>query len=123
EARTPLIISGRAEESTELYIRINHLVPSLRPHNPPAGKANEDIEAAQVELLDVKGKSLGKMSTAEALERARAGGYHLIEIEPHERPPKAQLYVPGHYVVDEKQKSVHLTEEGHDHVEQLLVKA
>jgi len=29
EARTPLIISGPAEESTELYIKINQLVPQL----------------------------------------------------------------------------------------------
>src|SRR5207244_12141377 len=29
EARTPLIISGPAEESTELYLRINELVPRL----------------------------------------------------------------------------------------------
>ena len=30
EARTPLIISGPAEESTELYLRINELVPRLK---------------------------------------------------------------------------------------------
>lgn len=29
EARTPLIISGQAEESSELYLRINRLVPQL----------------------------------------------------------------------------------------------
>ena len=29
EARTPLIISGPAEESTEMYLRINQLVPRL----------------------------------------------------------------------------------------------
>ncbi len=29
EARTPLIISGPAEESTELYLKINALIPSL----------------------------------------------------------------------------------------------
>jgi preprotein translocase subunit SecA len=29
EARTPLIISGPAEESTELYIKINTLIPRL----------------------------------------------------------------------------------------------
>src|SRR5471030_636996 len=29
EARTPLIISGPAEESTELYLKINELIPSL----------------------------------------------------------------------------------------------
>lgn len=30
EARTPLIISGPAEDSSELYIRINRLIPGLR---------------------------------------------------------------------------------------------
>src|SRR5690606_9845742 len=78
EARTPLIISGRAEESTELYVRINSLIPHLKVHNPPPGKANNDIEATQVELLDVKGNSLGTMSTSEALNRARADGLHVI---------------------------------------------
>ena len=29
EARTPLIISGPAEDSSELYIRINRLIPRL----------------------------------------------------------------------------------------------
>jgi len=31
EARTPLIISGPAEKSTELYNRINRIIPQLRP--------------------------------------------------------------------------------------------
>src|ERR671936_865510 len=30
EARTPLIISGPAEESTELYYRIDRIIPKLR---------------------------------------------------------------------------------------------
>ncbi|NLI83195.1 MAG: preprotein translocase subunit SecA [Deltaproteobacteria bacterium] len=30
EARTPLIISGPAEKSTELYIRVNRIIPQLR---------------------------------------------------------------------------------------------
>ena len=46
EARTPLIISGRSEESTELYVKVNHLVPKLKLHSPPAGAANEEVEAA-----------------------------------------------------------------------------
>ncbi|HEY8518450.1 MAG TPA: preprotein translocase subunit SecA [Gammaproteobacteria bacterium] len=121
EARTPLIISGRAEESTELYVRINKLIPKLRLHNPPPGKANEEIEATQVELLDTKGRSLGVMSTGAALARAREGGYHLIEIDATTKPPKAQLYVPGDYSIDEKTKQAHLTEEGHEKVEQLLI--
>ena len=123
EARTPLIISGRSEESTELYVRINQLIPSLKIHKPPAGKANDDIESTQVELLGVTGNSLGVMSTGAALAKAKEGGHHLIEIEPEAKPPKAQLFVPGHYSIDEKSKQAHLTEEGHEYVEQLLLKA
>ena len=123
EARTPLIISGRAEESTELYTRINQLIPSLKVHKPPPGKANDEIESTQVELLGVNGKSLGKMSTSEALAKAKEGGHHLIEIDAESSPAKAQLFVPGDYTIDEKSKQAHLTEEGHEYVEQLLLKA
>ncbi|MGD8385154.1 MAG: preprotein translocase subunit SecA [Lysobacterales bacterium] len=38
EARTPLIISGPAEETPQLYVRINQLVPNLeRAETPPEG--------------------------------------------------------------------------------------
>ncbi len=123
EARTPLIISGRSEESTELYVRINQLIPSLNIHKPPAGKANDDIESTQVELLGVAGNSLGVLSTGAALAKAKEGGHHLIEIDRDGKPPRAQLFVPGHYAIDEKSKQAHLTEEGHEHVERLLLEA
>jgi len=123
EARTPLIISGRSEESTELYVRINQLIPSLKIHKPPSGKANDEIESTQVELLGVTGNSLGVMSTGAALAKAKEGGHHLIEIEPEAKPARAQLFVPGHYSIDEKSKQAHLTEEGHEYVERLLLKA
>jgi preprotein translocase subunit SecA len=64
EARTPLIISGPAEESTELYLRINQLVPRLKRQVEENG--------------------------------------------------------PGDFSVDEKAKQVHITEEGHERVEQLM---
>jgi len=123
EARTPLIISGRSEESTELYIKINQLIPYLRKHDPPEGRANDDIEAGQVELLDVNGKSLGTMSLGEALAKAKEKGHHLIEVGPNAKPVQCQLYVPGHFTVDEKAKQAHLTEEGHEYVEKLFAKA
>jgi preprotein translocase subunit SecA len=123
EARTPLIISGRSEESTELYVRINQLIPSLKIHKPPAGKANDEIESTHVELLGVTGNSLGEMSTGAALAKAKEGGYHLIEFDTETKPPRAQLFVPGHYSIDEKSKQAHLTEEGHEYVERLLLKA
>ncbi len=67
EARTPLIISGPAEESTELYTRINELVPRLKTQESEEGE--------------------------------------------------------GDYWADEKGKQVHLSDEGHEHVEQLFLKA
>jgi preprotein translocase subunit SecA len=67
EARTPLIISGPAEESTEIYLRINELVPLLTRQQEEEG--------------------------------------------------------PGDYSVDEKGKQVHLTEAGHERVEQLMAEA
>jgi len=67
EARTPLIISGPAEESTELYLRINQLVPRLTRQKEEEG--------------------------------------------------------PGDFSVDEKTKQVHITEAGHEHVEQLMVQS
>ncbi len=65
EARTPLIISGPAEESTELYLKINTLVPRLKKQLEEDG--------------------------------------------------------PGDFSVEEKTKQVHITEEGHEHVEQLML--
>jgi preprotein translocase subunit SecA len=67
EARTPLIISGQAEDSTELYRRINALIPRLVPQK------------------DEKGE--------------------------------------GDYWVDLKQHSVTLSEEGHEHAEEIMTGA
>ena len=156
EARTPLIISGRSEESTELYVRINKLIPKLRLHDVPGGDANGEIQLSKFELLDVDGSSLGEKSLSEALSVARGRGLHVIanageeenddaddvaeEAAPEEAPAESgnkkaaagerrrsgsvcRLYEPGDYSVDEKTKQAHLTEEGHEQVEELFSKA
>ena len=71
EARTPLIISGPAEDSSDLYTRINTLIPHLELQD------QEDSEEYRGE---------------------------------------------GHYTMDEKSKQVHLTENGQEFVEELMVK-
>jgi len=76
EARTPLIISGQAEDHTDLYVRINAVVPQLK-------------------------KQIG-----EADPRTGEG---VIEA--------------GDFTVDEKSRQVFLTEEGHEHAEEILGKA
>jgi len=67
EARTPLIISGPTDDNSDLYIKINALIPAL----------TRQAEEGQ----------------------------------------------PGDYSVDEKARQVYLTEEGHQHVEDLLLEA
>ncbi|MDN5873314.1 MAG: preprotein translocase subunit SecA, partial [Sinobacteraceae bacterium] len=64
EARTPLIISGPTDDDTELYRKLNALVPKLTPQKEEDG--------------------------------------------------------PGDFSIDEKQKQIYLTEEGHEKVEALL---
>ena len=66
EARTPLIISGAVEDSSELYKAINRLIPKLAP-----------------------------------------------EVDEQE----------GDFTVDEKQRSIELTESGHEKVEGMLIEA
>lgn len=54
EARTPLIISGAAEDSTELYLKINQLVPQLKKQadKDSAGDFFVDEKAKQVHLSE-----------------------------------------------------------------------
>jgi preprotein translocase subunit SecA len=54
EARTPLIISGPAEESTELYIKINQLAPRLKRQESEEGEGDywTDEKSRQVHLSD-----------------------------------------------------------------------
>ncbi len=59
EARTPLIISGAAEDSSELYRRMNQLIPKLQPQpqvegdeEPAAGDYIVDEKTRQVELTE-----------------------------------------------------------------------
>src|SRR5262249_56861474 len=51
EARTPLIISGPAEESTELYYEIDRIIPRLKPGAVIRG----DAKAEEREELDATG--------------------------------------------------------------------
>ncbi|MSR13116.1 MAG: preprotein translocase subunit SecA [Gammaproteobacteria bacterium] len=67
EARTPLIISGPTDDRSDLYVKINPLIPTLKRQQTEEGE--------------------------------------------------------GDFSVDEKSRQVHLTESGHEHVEELLNEA
>ncbi len=69
EARTPLIISGQAEDVTELYIKINQLVPQLQKQaeeNGP-GDYSVDEKAHQVLLTESGHEHAEQILTAAGL--------------------------------------------------------
>jgi preprotein translocase subunit SecA len=75
EARTPLIISGPTDDTSDLYTAIDKIIPRLTRQDP---------------ITDEEGKP---------------------------------AFGPGDYGVDEKAKQVYLSEEGHQHVEEMLVES
>src|SRR5215475_4074454 len=76
EARTPLIISGPAEESTDLYYEVDRVIPRLKKGAVTRG--------------DVKAED------------------------------REQLETTGDYIIDEKHKTVNLTESGMVKAEEML---
>ena len=130
EARTPLIISGPVDESTDLYQQINKLIPKLRPHSEPAEPINFDILEKQIRLQDENGKPLSYdsgdgaarelMSVDEAVEIADARGADVVMTEQEGDVRQCKLAIRGHYSIDEKSKQAHITEDGHQRVEELM---
>jgi preprotein translocase subunit SecA len=84
EARTPLIISGQAEDSTELYRRINQLVPRL--------KKQEDEKAPGDYFVDLKQHTV--TLSEEGHENAER-----IMTEAGLLPEGASLYDPANIVL------------------------
>ncbi|MBN7795386.1 preprotein translocase subunit SecA [Parahaliea mediterranea] len=68
EARTPLIISGASEDSSELYKRINKLVPQLKPDTEgEEGHYTVDEKQRQVELTEMGHEFVEELLTREKL--------------------------------------------------------
>lgn len=70
EARTPLIISGQAEDSSKLYIEINKLIPQLKQHIEEVegqvtqeGHYSIDEKTRQVELNEAGHQYIEEMLT------------------------------------------------------------
>ena len=118
EARTPLIISGAAEDSSELYRVMNLLTPTLRPVADSNGERNEKIQFQKV-LLEGQDKPC---SITAALSEADKANKDLVIADASAKPPVCRLAEKGHFMLDEKGRQIELTEDGHELVEQWLVK-
>jgi len=68
EARTPLIISGASEDSSELYRRINRMIPLLRMDTEgEAGHYSIDEKQRQVELTETGHEYIEELMISEGL--------------------------------------------------------
>ncbi len=132
EARTPLIISGPAEASTDLYGKINKLIPKLDPQADTGDTTNYEIEARKVTLADANGKPLtvtgddGEesevMSLEQAIDFAEEHLADVVLVEAGKKAAKCKLVKRGDYTLDEKAKQAYMTEEGQEKVEQLMIR-
>jgi preprotein translocase subunit SecA len=120
EARTPLIISGPAESSTDLYAQINKLIPKLNVQEESDEPTNFDILANKVSIA---GEPPAEMSLEDAVDLASQRDGDLILVEIDEKVARCRIVVRGDYTIDEKVKQAHITEEGHSRVEDLMAQA
>jgi preprotein translocase subunit SecA len=133
EARTPLIISGPAESSTDLYAQINKLIPKLERHEETEEPQNFDIPANRVTLIDQRdasitiegedGESTDVMKLADAIHIAEERNADVVLVDGSKKVASCRLISRGDFTVDEKSKQTHMTEEGHMKVESLMAKA
>ncbi len=130
EARTPLIISGPAEASTDLYAKINKLIPKLTAHHEADAPVNWDISAQRVELLDERGKPVAAeadngsdMTLEAAVALADERDADVVLEDDSKKIAVCRLAPRGDYTIDEKAKQVHVTEEGNEKIEQLMAQA
>lgn len=60
-------------------------------------KVNEEIQVAQVRLIDDQGGQLGVVSTREALRISEEAGLDLVEVSPEAKPPVCRIMDYGKY--------------------------
>ncbi len=80
EARTPLIISGPAEDSSELYRAVNKIIPSLVPEDYEAEEKNKSITLTEAgnEHVEALLESAGLMKEGSLYEIQNIGLIHHV---------------------------------------------
>src|SRR3954470_21324072 len=89
EARTPLIISGPAEASTDLYYEVDKLIPRLKPgaviRGDTKAEEREAIEQTGDYIVDEKHKTVtlteSGMQKSEQMLLHRLNGGHIYDLE------------------------------------------
>lgn len=82
-------------------------------------RRNEEIDAAEVRVIDSEGEQKGVMSVPAAIELAKDEGLDLVEVAPTADPPVCRIMDFGKYLFEQnkkaqsarrKQKQVHVKE-------------
>lgn len=68
-------------------------------------KANRDIKASKVRLIDASGEMVGVVDLQEALQQAAAANLDLVEISPGAEPPVCKILDFNRYKYDAKKRS------------------
>ncbi len=76
-------------------------------------RMNEGIRAREVRVIGHDGGNLGVLSIKEALEKARALGYDLIEVSPNANPPVARITDYGKFKYEQKKKDKEVKSKAH----------
>ena len=103
EARTPLIISGKGDKSSELYERVDRFVRTLK-----GGFEDDGVKAEE----DVDKKKKKREEEEEEESESKYGDYDDIA--------KGDKYGDWDYVIDRKERTVQITEKGAARAEQFF---
>ncbi|MHC4981852.1 MAG: preprotein translocase subunit SecA [Planctomycetota bacterium] len=109
EARTPLIISGAARGSTELYRKADSVCRELLDRNRPWDRVNRRLESLKRQLRALEGeldKAKGDGKAEVVQQKLRRTEVELAEAE-GTLSQKEKLYE-----IDLERKSAHMTDEG-----------
>ena len=67
-------------------------------------RANEQIEAAEVRLIDAEGGQVGVVAVSEAIAMASESGLDLVEVSPNVSPPVCKILDLGKYKYEAQKK-------------------
>ena len=107
EARTPLIISGKGDKSSELYERVDRFVRTL-----VGGFEDDGVKAEEDKDTKKKRKKEAEAEELEEAPESKYGDYDDIA--------KGDKYGDWDYVIDRKNRSVQITERGAEKAERFF---
>ena len=107
EARTPLIISGKGDKSSELYERVDRFVRTL-----VGGFEDDGVKAEEDKDTKKKRKKEAEAEELEEEPESKYGDYDDIA--------KGDKYGDWDYVIDRKNRSVQITERGAEKAERFF---